>query len=191
MSTLAGLDGALHRTGARVLAARTGTFRVWILTIGMALAAAALALLTLTDDQAPFRVNAAPWTAFAIVALAFYVTETAVIHLHIGRSAHSFSMSEVPLLLGLFFLDPFQFLAARFIGAGLALVISRRQWSVKLAFNLSQFMLSSVVALTIFHLPPFPRRCRVLRRRHRGHVGVLDRRAGARPTPRTSSASSP
>jgi diguanylate cyclase (GGDEF)-like protein len=156
VSTLAGLDGALHRTGARVLAARTGTFRVWILTIGMALAAAALALLTLTDDQAPFRVNAAPWTAFAIVALAFYVTETAVIHLHIGRSAHSFSMSEVPLLLGLFFLDPFQFLAARFIGAGLALVIGRRQWSVKLAFNLSQFMLSSVVALSIFHLPPFP-----------------------------------
>jgi diguanylate cyclase (GGDEF)-like protein len=119
----------------------------------MALAAALLAWLFLRDRFAPFTVSGVPW--IIVVGVLFYVAETAVIHLHIGRSAHSFSMSEVPLLLGLFFLDPVAFLAARFVGAGLALVISRRQRSVKLAFNLSQFMLSSVVALSVFHLPSF------------------------------------
>ena len=85
----------------------------------------------------------------------FFAAETAVIHLHIGRSAHSFSMSEVPLLLGpVLPRTRSTFLAARFVGAGLALVISRRQRSVKLAFNLSQFMLSSVVAMAIFHAVP-------------------------------------
>ncbi len=138
---------------ARVLGARTGTFRVWVLTLAMAVVGALLGWLTLPGHDAPFSAGGVPW--LFVVAVLFYAAETAVIHLHIGRSAHSFSMSEVPLVLGLFFLSPGEFLVARFVGAGLALVISRRQRSVKLAFNLSQFMLSSVVALAVFHIPSF------------------------------------
>ncbi len=153
MITLAARDRALRRALAQVLGARTGTFRVWVLALAMAATATTVWWVVLRERQAPFAAGSVPWVL--VVAVLFYVAETAVIHLHIGRSAHSFSMSEVPLILGLFFLDPVAFLVARFVGAGLALVISRRQRSVKLAFNLSQFMLSSVVALTVFHLPDF------------------------------------
>jgi diguanylate cyclase (GGDEF)-like protein len=153
VTTLTGRDGAPQGALARVLRARSGTFRVWMLTLGMAVAAAIVAGLALRDLQAPFASGGVPW--ILVVGALFYIAETAVIHLHIGRSAHSFSMSEVPLILGLFFLDPASFLVARFVGAGLALVINRRQRSVKLAFNLAQFMLSSTVALAVFHLPSF------------------------------------
>ena len=105
--------------------------------------------------EAPLRTLPAshpPVAIFIVIAVGFYLAEAAVVHLHIGRSAHSFSMSEIPLIVGFFFLSPVGLLAARFVGAGLALMIARRQRSVKLAFNLSQFMLSSVAALAVLHI---------------------------------------
>ena len=124
----------------RLVSSTTGTARVWALTAVLAAIALAIASLELPAGPPAQAPVALPWWLLAAV---FYVTETTVIHLHIGRSAHSFSMSEVPLILGLFFLDPGAVpRRPGSIGAGLALVISRRQRSVKLAFNLSQFMLA-------------------------------------------------
>ena len=60
-------------------------------------------------------------------------------------------MSELPLVAGLFFVSPPAFIVARFIGSGLALFFNRRQRSVKLAFNLAQFSLASVVSVAIIH----------------------------------------
>jgi diguanylate cyclase (GGDEF)-like protein len=134
----------------------SGGQRVWILTAAMA-AIAAIGFVALglgstrilrTEALASPEARLALWLASAV---AFYLAEAAVIHLHIGRSAHSFSMSEIPLIFGLFYLSPIELVSARFAGAGLALVISRHQRSVKLAFNLAQFMLSSVAALAILH----------------------------------------
>jgi diguanylate cyclase (GGDEF)-like protein len=58
-------------------------------------------------------------------------------------------MSEIPVVYGIFFFSPAEYIVARLIGAGLALVISRRQRSVKLAFNLAQFLLCSVVTVGV------------------------------------------
>ncbi len=90
-----------------------------------------------------------PWWVLAAV---FYLTEAKVVHLHIGRSAHSFSMSEIPVVYGIFFFAPAEFIVARLIGAGLALVINRHQRSVKLGFNLAQFLLCSVVTVGVVQL---------------------------------------
>ena len=49
-------------------------------------------------------------------AAGFYLAEAKVIHLHIGRSAHSFSMSEIPLVAGLFLVSPPAFIVARVVG---------------------------------------------------------------------------
>src|SRR5207244_6797149 len=92
---------------------------------------------------------ALPWWLLAVL---FYVTEARVVHLHIGRSAHSFSMSEIPVVYGIFFFSPGQFIAARLIGAGTALILSRRQRSAKLGFNLAQFLLCSVLTVAVVHL---------------------------------------
>ena len=133
---------------ARVAAPHSGTARVVGLTVALYFLALSIAL-ALHHDDVPFPAPVPlPWW---LVAGAFFLTESVVIHLHIGRSAHSLSMAEVPLVFGLFFLSPTAFLTARMIGAGLALVAVRRQRPTKLAFNLSQFFLSSVVALWIIH----------------------------------------
>ena len=133
----------------RLVSSTTGTARVWALTgvlAAIALAIAAVELPAGPPAQAPV---ALPWWVLAAV---FYVTEAKVVHLHIGRSAHSFSMSEIPVVYGIFFFAPGQFIVARLIGAGLALVINRRQRSVKLAFNLAQFLLCSVVTVGVVQL---------------------------------------
>ena len=141
---------AALRDGVRRLASSTtGTARVWALTALLTTLAVVLATMELPAGQPARPPVVVPWW---VLAGLFYLTEAKVVHLHIGRSAHSFSMSEIPVVYGIFFLAPAEFIVARLIGAGLALVISRRQRSVKLAFNLAQFLLCSVVTLGIVHL---------------------------------------
>ena len=127
----------------------TGTQRVWVLTIALLAGSLVIFLFELPRGAPRSFPLPIPWL---LVALAFCIVETKVVHLHIGRSAHSFSMAEIPLLFGLFFLDPGSFIAARLLGGGVALVFARRQRSVKLAFNLAQFLFGAVVAVGIIHL---------------------------------------
>jgi diguanylate cyclase (GGDEF)-like protein len=137
----------------RSAARPTGTQRVWLLTVAIALVATALGAAMLERGAVRALPFPFPWP---LIALGFYAAETRVVHLHIGRSAHSFSMAELPLLFGVFFLDPVWFIAARLLGGGIALAISRRQRSVKLAFNLSQFALGAVTAVMVVQtiVPP-------------------------------------
>ena len=145
-----GLNQATLRDGLRRLASSTtGTARVWALTVVLSIVAVVLASMELPAGQPAQPPVALPWW---LLAALFYVTEAKVVHLHIGRSAHSFSMSEIPVVYGIFFFTPAEYIVARLIGAGLALVISRRQRSVKLGFNLAQFLLCSVVAVGVVHL---------------------------------------
>ncbi len=149
MSARVGPGAAVERLIARIASATTGTARVWALTVVLSAVALALAIVEQrggTPFPAPIPI---PWWALAGL---FFLTEAKVVHLHIGRSAHSFSMSEIPLVYGIFFFAPAEFIVARLLGAGLALVISRRQRSVKLGFNLAQFLLCSVVAVGIVQL---------------------------------------
>ena len=88
-----------------------------------------------------------PWGLFVV---AFAATEMAVVHLHVRRSAQTFSLSEVPLVIGLFFIAPHLLIAARLLGAAPALFFVRRQRSVKLAFNLASLATETATAIVIF-----------------------------------------
>jgi diguanylate cyclase (GGDEF)-like protein len=143
-------DRAAFQDGLRRLgSSTTGTLRVWALTVLVAAVSLALAIIerpAAPPFPAPVEI---PWW---LLAGLFFLTEAKVVHLHIGRSAHSFSMSEIPLVYGIFFFRPAEFIVARLLGAALALVISRRQRSVKLGFNLAQFLLCSTVAVGVVQL---------------------------------------
>ena len=95
--------------------------------------------------------------------MAFFLGETNVVDIHFLRERHSFSLSEVPGVAFLFLLPPTEYVAACVFGTGLALLLDRKQSSVRRAFNLAQFSLAAVVALMIFHAiatpasPPGPR----------------------------------
>ena len=138
----------LHRMRHSNGVSRSGNQRVWTLVLviwAAALIAAVGPVRWLDSPSTSFRV---PWL---VMVAGFFVAESAVIHLQFRRDAHSFSMNEVPLIVGLFFLDPLSLLSAQFVGYLAALVIVRRQAPVKLAFNLGQFAVQAIVALLVFH----------------------------------------
>jgi diguanylate cyclase (GGDEF)-like protein len=129
--------------------------RVRALTILIAVVAVALYLTvvrTIAPLPTPFAI---PWP---LAALAFYLGETNVVEVHFLRERHSFSLSELPGIVGLFFLAPTDYVLACMVGTGLALLSDRNQSGLKRTFNLAQFGLAAVVALTIFHAIASPSR---------------------------------
>jgi signal transduction histidine kinase len=87
-----------------------------------------------------------PWW---ILAAGFAIAEVFVMHLRVARHAHSFSLSEIPLVLGLAFVAPGQLVVAQAVGIGLALGIHRRQRPLRLAFNVGQRSLTALLAFAI------------------------------------------
>ncbi|HEU5224442.1 MAG TPA: EAL domain-containing protein [Actinomycetota bacterium] len=138
----------------------TPAVRVRAFTAAIAVVAVLLYLGVVRDLPAlpvPFTI---PWP---LAALGFYLGETNVVEVHFLRERHSFSLSELPGIVGLFFLTPQDYVLACVVGIGFALLSDRAQSNVKRAFNLAQFSLAAMVALIIFHLiaapatPPGPR----------------------------------
>jgi len=88
------------------------------------------------------------------LAAAFYLAEVFVVHMQFRKQAHTLSLTEVGLVLGLFFAAPVDLLAAQVAGAAVALSVHRRQRPVKLAFNLAQMPLCTGIALLVFRSLP-------------------------------------
>src|SRR5881227_209949 len=99
--------------------------RVWLLVFALA---ALAGVIWATTPQGPGTFSAghgrAAWVA---VMLGFVVTDAYLVHVNVGRHAHSFSFAFVPLALGLFLLTPDQLLSARLLGGLCALTFLRRQ----------------------------------------------------------------
>ncbi len=128
----------------RLLARTSGEQRVWALAVAVA-AVAGLAAYTMRSLVA---VDAAREIPIWVLAALFYIGEITVVHVKFKRNTQSFSMSEIPLVLGLFFVSPLALMAAQLAGNAVALTANRRQPALKLVFNLAQFSL--VTAFTIF-----------------------------------------
>ncbi|TMK84959.1 MAG: hypothetical protein E6G57_14385, partial [Actinobacteria bacterium] len=125
------------------------TVGVWTLTAALAATATAVWALALRTQLATTTKHTdVPW--FLVAAL-FYLAEANVVHVYRRGDAHTFSLSEVPLVVGLFFLTPAGLVTACLLGAGTALVLHRRQRPTKLCFNLAQFALAAVLAELVFH----------------------------------------
>ena len=88
--------------------------------------------------------------AWPILALGFFAVESKVIVVHFRRETHSFSLSEVPAVVGLFFVTPTEYLMAVVVGSAVAL-LAARQSATKLAFNLANFSAIAVLQQFVFH----------------------------------------
>jgi diguanylate cyclase (GGDEF)-like protein len=124
-----------------------GVMRVWIFNAAVAAMSACVWAVNLHGPQPPGRITI-PWWG---LAGAFYIAEAWVVHLHFRKQAHTLSLAEIGIVLGLFFATPGGLLAAQLVGAGTALVVHRRQKPVKLVFNLAEQTLCCGLALLIFH----------------------------------------
>jgi diguanylate cyclase (GGDEF)-like protein len=136
-------------TSARVrsLVRTGGAGPLWLLSGGIALLGALLYVLVGHGIGALDPSFSIPWY---VLALAFGLAEIHVVHLRLRRGAHSFSLSEVPLVLGLFFAGAGGVVAAQVVGAGVALLFHRRQPRAKLVFNLAAYGLEATLAVIVF-----------------------------------------
>src|ERR687898_3135021 len=124
-----------------------GPARVGLFIVGIAAAAAVLFTTVVDHSLTP---PAGFLGAAVVVALIFTATEAYPIHLHFRQHAHSFSLSDVALVLGLFTLTPSQQIGAHIAGGVVAVTLRRRQRLIKAAFNVSQFALNCTVAIVVF-----------------------------------------
>ena len=129
----------------RLLSADRG---VWSLNV--AIVAASLALLAgpvpnLPEFDAGVHI---PWWG---LALGFLAAERCVVHLHFRRSAHSFSLGDLPLVFGLLFATPIDLVVAGLVGPIVVLLIDRRLPAIKVVFNIAQFTLATCLAVIVFH----------------------------------------
>ena len=116
-----------------------------LLVVGFAVATAVV-LPRIAPIAAPISV---PLWALAIV---FLVAEVWVVHLEVRKEAQSFSLAEVPLVVGLVFTGPLGLIVAEIVGMTLALGLHRRQKPVKLVFNVAQTAIATSITIVVFHL---------------------------------------
>ena len=137
---LAGLNNRLSRTGAA---------RVWLLSAYLATFAVGISLGPLGGIPALSAPAALPWWVFAA---GFAAAEIFIVRIQLRRDTHSFSLSEIPLVLALFFLPPQQVVLAQVVGASVALLAHRRSPPTKFAFNVSNLAFEAGIAGLLFHM---------------------------------------
>ena len=133
-------SGAQSRTAA----SRVTVHRVWALNALLGLIAVALYMLVTGDMHLARPEVAIPWGLFAAM---FCVAEGWRVYVHFRRNAHSFSLSELPLVLGLYFASPQTLVSSRLVGGLIALWLIRRHPPIKVAFNLALYAIEAEVAM--------------------------------------------
>ena len=133
------------RKGAlRILSAAGG---VWALNVAIIVACAALLAGPVHDlPEFDLGVHITWWG----LAFAFLAAERCVVHLHFRRSAHSFSLGDLPLVFGLLFAAPMDLVVAGLIGPVVVLLFDRKLPAIKFVFNIAQFTLTTCLAIIIF-----------------------------------------
>jgi diguanylate cyclase (GGDEF)-like protein len=122
---------------------RAGAVWLWV---GVVATAAVATFLAFVHGRAAL---ADPRMAWWLVAAGFLFAEACVVHLEFRRSAHSFSLADLPFVFGLVFSPGDDFVIGALVGAGLVWAVYRRMALVKLAFNLAQLALAACVAVAV------------------------------------------
>src|SRR3954449_3785446 len=137
---------ALPRRRLMLTRPRAGAVKIWLLSAVLGTLALVLFAGVAVDIPPLAAPVSIPWW---LLAVGFYLAETNVVHLEFRRQAHTFSLSEIPFVLGLVFATPAGFVLAAVLGSAVGLVL-RRQPLIKLCFNLSHFALEATLAVIIF-----------------------------------------
>jgi diguanylate cyclase (GGDEF)-like protein len=135
--------------GRLLMTPASRAWRIWSLVATLATAAALLSWHGVAAlPAAPLADVALPWPA---LLAAFVLAELCVVHVRLGKEMHSSSLDEIPLVVGLFFLDPVTLITIRLVGRAAVLVGHRRLGPLKTAFNLASGWLEAAVAVLLWH----------------------------------------
>lgn len=92
--------------------------------------------------------------SWVLFALAFFLLERKTVDIHFRGEAHSYSMSDIPLVMGIFYLPPHLLLLAQLAGTLPAFAWSRRLPAVKTAFNSALYLFTAVVLVSAVRSVP-------------------------------------
>ncbi len=126
------------------LLGRGSARRVWWLTLAMLGAGLGISHLLVDNGAAPAVPITLSWWVFALIVA---VIEFPLIHLYIRSEAHSFTLGELGLCLGLFLVPPEHFIIGAVVGATIA---KFRLPPLKLAFNAALWVLQASLAVAVF-----------------------------------------
>jgi diguanylate cyclase (GGDEF)-like protein len=127
---------------------------IWLLVALIAATTVLLYVAVVRDLPAYTDGYHIPWWALAI---GFAATEVFVVHAHIRGSAHTLSLSELPLVAGLLLAAPQELVIAQVVGPIAVLLFVRGSAPVKVAFNVAQFALTATLTVVVLHaLVPAP-----------------------------------
>jgi hypothetical protein len=130
----------------RWLAARAGTLCVFAI-IGVLLAVAGTLAPGFLDRPPLLPEIALPWWA---LALSFAAADVFVLTLEGRRESQTIALTEIPLVLGLFFAEPLTLVAARVLASAVVMTGYRRSPAVKVTFNLALIVAETSVAIALF-----------------------------------------
>ncbi len=92
-----------------------------------------------------------PMTAMVTaVFAAFVASEQAVVHIPVGRNNYTLTLSDIPLVVGLFLLSPVVFVVVRVLGAVAPRAVENRGSPRKLVFNLAWYSVEASVAVILW-----------------------------------------
>jgi diguanylate cyclase (GGDEF)-like protein len=124
---------------------------IWVLNAFLAAIAGVVYVVAVAPLAQSNGTPVPPIAVLAIVVAAFTATEWWRVFIHFRQEAQSYSLSEIPLVVGLFVLSPDHLVLARVLGAAIGLGIVRRQDPKKLVFNLASFALEAETVTVLVH----------------------------------------
>jgi diguanylate cyclase (GGDEF)-like protein len=140
--------GSIRRTPAGYLAPLSRETRLVLGVIAALLGLAAAVGHPFLGSDSPSPALSLPWWAMAV---AFAATEANVLHLQVKRQARSVSLSELSVVLGLFFAAPLDIWIGWLVGSAAVFVVQRRTSVLKASFNLALVSAETAVAVAAFH----------------------------------------
>jgi diguanylate cyclase (GGDEF)-like protein len=126
----------------------SGPQRLVLFSIGLGLIGVVLWLLPLRDVQRTSTMAAIPWW---VELAACYATSLLFVQVRVHRELSTLSLTEIPVALGLFLIDPHQLLICYVAGVMLASWTRRRIRLVKDFANLTLDVLYIGVAVLVFN----------------------------------------
>jgi diguanylate cyclase (GGDEF)-like protein len=142
----------LRPLGAAVREAFHGPLRVWAFNGVLALTCSLVWAYAVGTFGKPTFVQG-PYLSWWALGLAFYFAEVVVVHLQFRKQAHTLSLTEIGLTLGLLLGAPTALLLGQLAGTLVALVVNRwksQRQLMRFAFNIAELPLCSGIALVIF-----------------------------------------
>jgi diguanylate cyclase (GGDEF)-like protein len=121
--------------------------RIWAVVVAVDLVAAALWAGPIAGGH--HGSSTVPWW---VLALAVTLCEAAPVHLEVRGEAHSVTLTEIPLVVGLHLGSPVGVVLSQVVGANVARLAFRRQSAIKHHFNAAVTALDATLAVTLFGL---------------------------------------